>query len=243
MQFQLLLPVFPLLDDQGIFPRMSLVLLLAAPLQAHHDVRASMALFEKSLNIPALHAPPSPKTAAAAAAAESCSPRTIAAVRAVPAPPAVVLPPQPSAPVLTGPAAESIESLGTQRRDLRQPLQALQAAPAVAAAPADDSRLPTAAAVQHLLSGVRPTATGTLPPPSPLQAAVGGLAELGYGGGGLGSTAAVAARGVDRESIWQQELSQELYRVKASTGVPNRRVSMHGSPSPTKKRLHGSIHP
>ncbi|KAL4424202.1 hypothetical protein ABPG75_001503 [Micractinium tetrahymenae] len=214
--------------------------------KAQHDVRASMALFEKSLNIPELSAPPSPKSAAAAAAAGSCSPRTtprtIAAVHTIPqapvAAPAQSLPaiaPQPH------PAAESIESLGAPQQH-GFPLQPAPAAAAAAAA-GDDSRR-RAAAVQHLLSGARPTATGVPPPPSPLQAAVGGLAELGYGGaaGGMASAPGRAAGG-DREAIWQQELSQELHRVKTSSaaaasggGVPNRRMSMHGSP--LKSRLH-----
>jgi hypothetical protein len=199
-------------------------------------VRASLALFEKSLNIPALHGPPSPKAQAAAAAA--ASPRGgIAAVRAMlPLQLEVVAAPaqlQQAAEELE-PAAESLEGRGPgtagasfSRRDRRQsfPLQP------PAAAVADDGRR-RSAAVQQLLSGVRETATGALPPAAPLGAAVGGLAGLGYGGSG-GSDR-------DRESIWQQELSQELYRVKSSTrgavaagggGVPNRRVSMHGSPA------------
>lgn len=196
------------------------------PLQANHDVRASMALFEKSLNIPALHAPASPKSAAVAAAAASTSPRTIAAVHAVPAP--HVAPAPLVAQSLQSVAAESIEAQlpgGGAVRDRRQ--QSYAPPPAAPALGADDSRR-RSAAVQHLLSGVRQTATGSLPPPSPLAAAVGGLAELSsYGRGGPAGGAA----GNHRESVWQQELSQELFRLHgAGGGAPNRRTSMHGSP-------------
>lgn len=218
-----------------------------ALLQAQHDVRASMALFEKSLNIPALHEPPSPKSAAAAAGSGSCTPHTIAAVHAMPpalSAAAVQLAPVPRAPQ-PHPAAASIESFGATPAP-GVPLRATPAAAAAAAAAADGSQR-RAAAVHHLLSGARPTATGAPPPPSPLQAAVGGLAELGYAGtAGCMAVAASKTGGGDREAIWQQELSQELYRVKASStasggsGVPNRRVSMHGSP--LKSRLH-ALHP
>lgn len=206
-----------------------------------------MALFEKSLNIPAVHEPPSPKSAAAAAGSCGCTPRTIAAVHSMPPPLSAAAQPAPASGAPLHPTAESIESLGAPPPP-GPPLRATPAAAAAAAAAATDGSHRRAAAVQHLLSGVRPTATGAPPPPSPLQAAVGGLAELGYAGaaGGMPSAASKAG-GSDRESIWQQELSQELYRVKASSAagngagaVPNRRMSMHGSP--LKSRLH-ALHP
>lgn len=221
-------------------------MLSCALLQAQHDVRASMALFEKSLNIPALHEPPSPKLAAAGS--NGCSPRTIAAVRTMPPQPAATVQVAPVVGAQLHPAAESIESLGASTQP-GPPLRATPAAAAAAAAAAVDDSQRRAATVQHLLSGVRPTATGAPPPPSPLQAAVGGLAELGYAGAAGGQAGAASkAGGSDREAIWQQELSQELYRVKASSaacgggggGVPNRRMSMHGSP--LKSRLH-ALHP
>lgn len=212
-------------------------------------MRASLALFEKSLNIPALHAPPlSPKAPHAPLLSPGTSRGGIAAARdALPAL-AVPLPPdaEPGDQLLS---AESIEGRGgmpspsrgplSSRHGRRQPFAAsLAAAPSVSAAlvPAavampvaagDDSQRHLAS-VQHVLAGVRQTASGVLPPPAPLATAVGGLAGLGYGGGGPG-----AAGGPDREAVWQQELSQELFRVKASTAVlerPHRRASMHGSP-------------
>lgn len=203
---------------------------ISKPTQAHHDVRASLALFEKSLNIPAVHGSlRSPKMAAGGGG-------SIPAARAVP-PPVLALPPAPAEPQSElAPSAESIEGRGapsasssgplSARLDHRAapPLQVLQLAAAVPQATDDNWR--RSAAVAHLLSGVRETATGALPPPAPLASAVSGLAALGapFGSGSVGG-------GGDRESIWAAELCQELHRVKASTAtVLNRRVSMHGSP-------------
>ena len=180
-------------------------------------MRASLALFEKSLNIPALHAQPplSPKAGGG-----------IPAARGVQQLPALALPSPPAEPVgEQAPSAESIEGRGG---GVAAPLSARRRSTAAAAAAAPAASAPAQqAAVAHLLAGVRETASGAPPPPAPLASAVSGLAGLGgYGSGALG--------GGDREAVWQQELSQELFRVKASTaasgGVPNRRVSLHGSP-------------
>ncbi|PRW61141.1 mitogen-activated kinase kinase kinase NPK1 isoform X1 [Chlorella sorokiniana] len=130
--------------------------------KAQHDVRASLALFEKSLNIPAVHVPPlSPKVQHAQPLSPGSSRGGIAAARCSLPALAVPLPPD-AEPADQLVSAESIEG------------------------------------------------------------------RLGYGSGGPGG-----AGGADREAVWQQELSQELFRVKASTAVlerPHRRASMHGSP-------------
>lgn len=215
-------------------------------LQARHDVRASLALFEKSLNIPAVHAPPpSPKLPHAQPLSPVSSCGGIAAARG--APPMLALPVLPAAePADQLTSAESIEGRGGPSRGplssqhaQRQPLAASlvpassahtalppAATPGVVASVEDSQR--QLASVQHVFAGVRQTVSGALPPPAPLATAVGGLAGLGYGTSGPG-----ADSGPDREAVWQQELSQELFRVKASTAVlerPHRRVSMHGSP-------------
>ena len=218
-------------------------------MQAQHDVRASLALFEKSLNIPALHAPPlSPKAPHGAPLSPKAGRGGIAAARAAPPALAVPLPPA-SEPVEQVASAESVEGRGcaaspsrgplSSRHDRRQPsvapLAPAPSAPAVlapdgaaAAAAACDDGQRRLASVQHVLAGVRQTASGMLPPPAPLATAMGGLAGLGYGGGGRG-----VAGGADREVVWQQELQQELFRVKASSAAldrPTRRMSLHGSP-------------
>ncbi len=208
-------------------------------------MRASLALFEKSLNIPALHVPPlSPKVQHSEPLSPASSRGGIAAARGTLPALAVPLPPdaEPADQLLS---AESIEGRGATASPSRSPLSSRHAhrqpvaaslAPApsastvlapVAAAAGDDSQR-RLASVQHVLAGVRQTASGVLPPPAPLATAVAGLAGLGYGSGVPG-----AAGGADREAVWQQELSQELFRVKASTAVlerPHRRASMHGSP-------------
>ena len=207
-------------------------LLLSPSKQAQHDVRASLALFEKSLNIPAVHGSPhSPKAAGSGGIPAG---RNALPALALPLPPTT----EPAG-EQEAPSAESVEGRApvavssgaplSARRRAAPPLQALQPAAVV-----DDGRRHSAA-VAHLLAGVRETATGALPPPAPLASAVGGLAGLG----------AFGSSGGDRESVWQQELSQELFRVKASTaaaagsgGLPNRRVSMHGSPIKRPGSLH-----
>ncbi|KAI3424220.1 hypothetical protein D9Q98_009576 [Chlorella vulgaris] len=217
-----------LAKQQGSKPAGEDALIGALRRKAQHDVRASLALFEKSLNIPAVHQPPSPKSAAAAAALAGGSP------------PGLGAPPRAAHMEQLPPTAQSIESRGSggavaaRRSHHRQQQQQQQ----VAAAP-DDSRrrLTAAAAAQALGLAGRGAGNGSdggaLPHVSPLAAAMGGLSGLGYAGAGR----AVSGGGGDRESIWQQELSQELFRVKAGTGsivsagaTPARRVSQHGSP-------------
>jgi hypothetical protein len=188
---------------------------LAVSLQAHHDVRASLALFEKSLNIPAVHRTPSPPKAATPGVPAGPSPQR----------PALAAEPAPQQQQQAQPAAVSIESRGAAAPAAKhdQPRPWSTAGPIAIAA--EEARY-------------KPVALPQVPPSmrhTPLAAAMGGLAGLGYGAGGS-----------DRESIWQQELSQELYRVKAgNTGsgggaVPNQRTSLHGSPlkRPTASMLH-----
>lgn len=195
--------------------------------QAQHDVRASLILFEKSMNIPAVHPSASPKAAAAAAASPPGAAPTVRVAQAQQGKQAQHV-------------AESIESRGSGgaagggRREQRQ-LHMPQPA-AAGGAPVDDSWR-RAAAAQHVMPAAQEPSAGALPPVAPLAAAMGGLTRLGFGNGRGGGG------GGDRESIWQQELSQELFRVKAGTGggggVPNRRISLHGSPL----KRPGGAHP